>query len=295
MRDITLHSPAKLNLFLDVFGKRSDGYHDIITVFEKIDLFDTVTLQNLPSGEITVTSDKKEIPADETNLAYKAALLLKNRCNVPSGVSIHIEKKIPVAAGLGGGSSNAATTLLGLNRLWDLKLDEDRLLDLAKEIGADVPFFVFNGSFALGMGRGDEISPIKTALSMWHLIITPPVSVLTKDVYSDSNLNLTGHRPDVKMIVHAIRKEDLEGIKNSLHNALEPIAAKKVTDISRVKEFFKKMGLDAVKLTGSGPTIFVLIDNRKEAEKLEKEFRSYLTREAKDNWSIFIVKTLRDK
>ena len=294
MRNIELHSPAKINLFLDVFGKRSDGYHDIMTVFEKIDLSDTIRLQNLPTGEIILTSDKKEIPQDETNLAYKAAHILKKRYNVSSGVAIHIEKRIPVAAGLGGGSSNAATTLLGLNKLWDLQLDERRLWDVAREIGSDVPFFVFNYSFALGVGRGDEISPIKSGLEMWHLIITPPLSILTKDVYRDSNLNLTGPRPDVKMIIHAIRKDDLEGIKNSLHNSLEPVVAKKVTDISRVKDFFKKMGFDAVKVTGSGPTIFVLADDRKEAERLEKEFRKFLAGKAEENWSIFVAKTLRD-
>ncbi|MBU4376505.1 MAG: 4-(cytidine 5'-diphospho)-2-C-methyl-D-erythritol kinase [Candidatus Omnitrophica bacterium] len=294
MKNIELYSPAKINLFLDIFGKRSDGYHDIMTVFEKIDLCDTILLSALPDDKIILVSDSKDMPQDETNLAYKAAIILKEAYGVSAGVKINIKKKIPVAAGLGGGSSNAATVLKGLNELWKLTLGEDELWGIAKRIGADVPFFIFNYSFALGLGRGDEISPIKSSLEMWHLIITPPKEVLTKDVYNDISLNLTGQRPDVKMIIHAIRKSDLKGIKNGLHNTLEPVVAKKVTDISLVKDFFKKMGFDAAKVTGSGPTIFVLTDNRKEAEILEKEFSKSLEKDAKDGWGIFVAKTLRD-
>jgi len=294
MRDIDLHSPAKINLFLDVFGKRSDGYHDIITVFEKIDLCDTIRLKSLPSGEIKLTSDNKKLPLGESNLAYKAALLLKNTYGTSEGVSIHIEKKIPIAAGLGGGSSNAATTLKGLNKLWKLGLGQNTLYDLGRKLGADVPFFIFNFPFALGVGKGDEVSPIKSALNMWHLIISPPVSVLTKDIYKETSLNLTESRPDVKIIVHAIRKNDLRGIKNGLHNTLEPIVNKKVTDIPKVKDFVKKMGFDAVKVTGSGPTIFVLTGDRKEAETLGKELRKSLTDKSKSGWSVFVAKTYSD-
>lgn len=293
MRDIELLSPAKINLFLDVFGKRNDGYHDIITVFEKIDLCDTIRLTAISDDKIVFASDSRDIPQDETNLAYKAALILKKAAGVSAGVKIDIKKKIPVAAGLGGGSSNAATALLGLNHLWNLAVSEYELLEIAKKIGADVPFFIFNHTFALGMGRGDEVSQIRSSLEMWHLIITPPISVLTKDIYSDSSLNLTERRPDVKMIVHAIRENNLEGIKNSLHNSLEPIVTKRVTDISWIKEFFKTMGFDAVNVSGSGPTVFVLANDRKEAEDLEKEFRKSLEKEDKKGWSIFTAKTLK--
>ncbi|MDP3790365.1 MAG: 4-(cytidine 5'-diphospho)-2-C-methyl-D-erythritol kinase [Candidatus Omnitrophota bacterium] len=297
MAYIELNSPAKINLFLDVFGKRSDGYHDIITIFEKIDLCDTIRLEGLPSDEIRITSGNKELPLDETNLAYKAAMILKDTYNVPAGVSIHIDKKIPIAAGLGGGSSNAATALKGLNKLWKLGLGNNTLAGIGNKLGADVPFFIFNYPFAVGVGKGDEISPIKSTLEMWHLIISPPAKVLTKDVYDvykETSLNLTEHRPDVKMMVHAIRKGDLGSIKNSLHNALEPIVNKKVAYISKVKDFVKKMGFNAVNVTGSGPTIFVLTNDRKEAEGLKKKVREYFEEKANNGWGIFVVKTAID-
>ena len=295
MTNIELHSPAKINLFLDVFKKRSDGYHDIITVFEKIDLCDTIRMENLPRNEIRITSDNKELPLNENNLAYKAALILKNTYAVSGGVSIHIEKNIPIAAGLGGGSSNAAAALKGLNKLWNLGLGRNTLYEIGKKLGADVPFFIFNYPFALGVGKGDEISPIPSALSMWHLIISPHVSVLTKDIYKEISLNLTESRPDVKMMVHAIRENDLEAIKNRLHNTLEPVVNKKVTDISKVKNFVKKMGFDAVKVTGSGPTIFVLTNERKEAEGLEKSVRKHLEEEGNNDWSVFVAKTASEQ
>lgn len=291
MAHIELHSPAKLNLFLDVFGKRSDGYHDIITIFEKIDLCDTIRLERLPRNEIKITSNDKELPLDESNLAYKAALILKDTYNVPSGVSIHLEKRIPVAAGLGGGSSNAATVLKGLNKLWNIGLGNDTLSGMGKKLGADVPFFIFNYPFAVGIGRGDEISRIESTLEIWHVIISPPVKVLTKDVYKETNLNLTVHRPDVKIMVHAIRKNDLAGIKNGLHNILEPIVDKKVADISKARNFVGKMGSNAVHVTGSGPTIFVLADDRKEAEGLEKEIKRSFVAERESGWKVFISKT----
>ncbi len=292
MAYIELHSPAKINLFLDVFGKRSDNYHDIITIFEKIDLCDMIRISGLPADEIKITSNSKKIPLNENNLVHKAAMLLKNTCGVSEGVNIHIEKRIPVAAGLGGGSSNAATTLKGLNKFWNLGLGRNTLYDMGKQLGSDVPFFIFNFPFALGTGRGDEISSIKSDLSIWHTIICPDISVLTKDIYNETNLSLTEYRPDVKIMVHAVKKGDLKGIKNELHNTLEPVVNKKVADISKVKDFIKKLGFNAVKVTGSGPTIFVLTNDRKEAEGLKKKLRSYLAKESNNRWDIFIAKTL---
>lgn len=316
MRHLELSSPAKINLFLDLLGKRSDGYHNITTVFEKIDLCDRI--QFTPSADgITVSSNLKELPSNEDNLAYRACSLLKKTYNISRGVKIYIEKMIPISAGLGGGSSNAAITLKGLNRLWKLNLTDEELFDMGKKIGADVPFFIFNHSFAVGTGRGDNINPIKSGLGMWHVIISPPARVLTKEIYekikfpeilqptaSGSRGNcsyvksgqfpLTEKRRDVKMIVRAIEQNDFGGIKRHLYNALEPLAIKKVADISRVKNFVEKMGFDAVKVTGSGPTIFVLIHERKEAEKLRDDFLNLFVSDGHRNeWKIFVARTLK--
>lgn len=292
MQTIELPSPAKINLFLDVIGKRNDGYHDIITVFEKIDLCDRIQLIE-SKKDIKISSDLDELATDESNLVYRACSLLKERYRVSKGVKIHIEKKIPIAAGLGGGSSNAATVLKGLNRLWNLNIRNRELSDLGKKIGADVPFFIFSHSFAMGRGRGDKITPIISDLEMWHVIISPPARVLTKEIYGNTSLNLTGIRPDVKMMIRAIEEKDFGEIKKHLYNALEPIATKKVTDISRTKEFVKKKGFDAIRMTGSGPTIFVLTFKRKEAEGLkEKLVNSFVSDRTGGDWKIFVAKTL---
>lgn len=306
MQTLELLSPAKINLFLDVIGKRKDIYHDIVTVFEKIDFCDRIEFTPLdrkpyltePLGfnnGIEITSDRSELPTDKNNLVYRACSLLKKKYGISKAVKIHIEKRIPIAAGLGGGSSNAATTLKGLNRLWNLNIKDSELSNLGKEIGTDVPFFIFNHSFALGSARGDEINPIKSDLQMWHVVITPPVRVLTKEIYErydDTNLNLTDIGPDVRIIVRAIEKKDFGEIKKHLYNALEPIVSKKVTDISRAKDFIKKKGFDAVCVTGSGPAIFVLTSNRKEAEDLkEKLVKSFVSSRLRNDWKIFVAKT----
>lgn len=295
MQTFELSSPAKINLFLDVLGKRSDGYHDIVTVFEKIDLCDRMRFTESEKG-ITLSSNLKDLPTGENNLICRAYSLFKKAYGASKGVKIHIEKNIPVAAGLGGGSSNAAVALKGLNRLWKAGFPDEKLVDIGKKIGADVPFFISNHSFAIGKGRGDDIVPIKSNLDIWHVIISPPEHVLTKEIYGDPSLNLTGNRPDVKIIVRAIEQKDFGGIKRHLYNALEPLVTKKVEDISRVKAFVKKRGFDAVKVTGSGPTIFVFTHERKEAESLRDDFLSlFVSGGPQKNWKIFVARTLQQQ
>ena len=291
MRSVEQQSPAKINLFLDVLGKRDDGYHDIVTIFEKINLCDRIQLSESGQG-IEITSNVEGLASDEANLAYRACSLLKESYGISNGVKIHIEKNIPIAAGLGGGSSNAAATLKGLNELWRLGIKDEELYDIGKKLGADAPFFIFNHSFALGRGRGDEINPIKTDLQMWHVIITPPVPVLTREIYANSNLNLTEIRPDVRILLRAIENKRFEEIKKYLHNTLEHIVAKKVTDISRAKDFVKNKGFNAVCVTGSGPTIFVLTNGRKEAEQLKDKFLKSFNPD-QDGWKVFVAKTFK--
>ncbi|MEA3306126.1 MAG: 4-(cytidine 5'-diphospho)-2-C-methyl-D-erythritol kinase [Candidatus Omnitrophota bacterium] len=287
MRSVELQSPAKINLFLDIIKRRNDGYHDIVTVFEKIDLCDRIRLSESGRG-IELTSNVKELPLGKDNLIYKACSLLKESYGISNGVKIHIEKNIPISAGMGGGSSNAAVTLKGLNELWKLGIKDEELYNIGKKLGADVPFFIFNYQFALGKGRGDEISRIETDLKMWHVILTPPARVLTGEIYGNSNLNLTEIRPDVKILLRAVKSRRFEEIKKNLHNALERIVSKKVTDISKAKNFVKNNGFDAVCVTGSGPTIFVLTNTRKEAEGLKDKFLKSFNQ---GGWKVFVVKT----
>ena len=295
---LELPSPAKINLFLDVLSRRDDGYHDVVTVFEKIDLCDSISFSDLNTGTgvhqegIEITSNAPELPCDGSNLAYRACLSLKKRYGISKGVKIHIEKRIPIAAGLGGGSSNAAVVLRGLNRLWGLRLRDKELSDVGKGIGADVPFFIFNHSFAVGTGVGDEISPIKSDLEMWHVIISPPHRVLTKEVYDGLSLGLTASRPDVKILVRAVEENNVRTIEKSIYNALEPVVKDKVADISAAKEMVNGWGFSAAGVTGSGPAIFVLTFGRKEAFELRGRLRdSFVSGMSGKGWKFFVAKT----
>lgn len=293
MKTIEIRSPAKLNLFLEVIGKRGDGYHDIATVFEKIDLFDNVRFTETRSGVKLCLAKPALVPAGRENLAFRAAELVKKAYDIDLGVDIELEKNIPVAAGLGGGSSNAAAVLCGLNKLWDLGLTETDLSKLAGQLGADVPFFVFNHSFAVGKGRGDEIAGLESDMVLWHLLISPPVQVSTKDIYSEVNLNLTADRHDVRMMACAIRENSFEGVERSLHNALERIVCRQVSQIGKIKRYFESEWGRPALITGSGPSVFSVAKSREEAVKQERGFADYIRKECKsEEWRTFVVKTL---
>ena len=180
---LRLKSPAKINLFLNVLKKRPDGYHEIETLFERISLRDEIVLSSIKSG-IQIRSDSRQIPKGPGNIAYRAAKLLKDTFHVRTGIAIKIRKKIPVSAGLGGGSSNAATVLLGLNRLWKLRLSRRKLLRLAARLGSDVPFFILEMPFALGRGRGGILKKISAPrVKLWHVVVKPPFGISTKKAY----------------------------------------------------------------------------------------------------------------
>ena len=187
MNLITLTAPAKVNLFLKVLNKRKDGYHDISTLFERVSLADVITLSKRPSG-IVVSSDRFITRDPKDNLVYKAAKLILANRRTDNGVKIRIKKGIPIAAGLGGGSSDAASVLIGLNRLYNLKLKQDTLARLGGKLGADVPFFLLRSPFATGTGKGDKLRKMKSRAQFWHLIIYPGFKLATKDVYDAFDL-----------------------------------------------------------------------------------------------------------
>src|SRR3989338_5202174 len=178
-----LLSPAKVNLFLTVLKRRVDGYHNLHTLFERVDLCDKITITKT-ACRISVRTNVPDLPNDSRNIATRAAELLKKYARVREGARIRIQKRIPIAAGLGGGSSNAATVLLGLNRLWRLRLSKTRLLKLAAKLGSDVPFFILETPFAEGRGRGEILKPIRLkGAKLWHVIVKPPFGISTKHAY----------------------------------------------------------------------------------------------------------------
>ena len=221
MQSLLLKSPAKLNLTLDVLGKRSDGFHELHTLFERISLADDIKLTLNSTGKINVRCLNLHVPKDHRNLAVKIAARLQADFKVKHGVTIDIKKNIPVAAGLAGGSSNGATVLMGLNRLWQLKLSKKQMQDYAAWLGSDVAFFLYDTSFAIGEGRGEQITPINTKTKLWHVLVTPRVKMLTKLVFAalakaqvEAKLKLTNKKPSVNILLPFLYQGDPKGLSS---------------------------------------------------------------------------------
>jgi len=280
MQTMTLHAPAKVNLYLRVLGKRPDGYHEIETIFERIALFDKITLRSLKSNEIKISCDNPGVPKGKNSLACRAAELLKNEFGITKGIGVKIAKQIPIAAGLGGGSSDAACILKGINKLWKLRLGPDELCGFGKRLGADVSFFIGNSSFAAGTGRGDEIAPIRWRKKFWHLLITPPVKLLSGDIYRAKRKIGT---------VPIFRAKN--GNRPYFSNDLEEIVLKKAPLVAKLKAALEEIGLTHSLVSGSGPSMFSLFGRRKEAVRAKIALKRRFPFVRNKGWKIFIVPT----
>lgn len=267
---MVIRSPAKINLYLEVLGERSDGYHDIETVFQKIGIYDTITLEKT-GGEISVRSDSPEIPEGEGNLACIAARLLKEKSGSACGVKIRIEKAIPVGAGLGGGSSNAASVLLGLNGLWELDWERKRLIELGETIGADVPFFLSDCCTAVGRGKGERLTCCSSSgTELWVVLAKPPFQLSSAEIYGRLKSDLTGLRHDVKLVLSPFIESNLAQLDGIIFNRLEEALADRRGEIERIKRELREAGARCVLMSGSGPAVFGIAGNRKEAVKIAK-------------------------
>ena len=287
---MVLNSYAKLNLFLQVRNIRKDNYHNIKTLFEKIDLCDKIIIKPRRDKLINVSSDNPEVPTDEANLCFKSALLLRDEFGKKNGLDIKIIKRIPVGAGLGGGSSNAASVLLGLNKLWKLNLSRKKLCHLAAKIGSDVPFFIHDSNFALGSGRGEKIKPLKTLrkVRIWHVLAVPKIHVSTPLIYEkwDSFSGLTKPEYDVKLLVFALKKGKAPILAGSLFNSLEAVTTKIYPEVKQIKREFIESGVSSVLMSGSGPAVFGVVSSRKEAATLCGKLKK-----SNGSWRIFCVRT----
>lgn len=273
MLKLLVKAPAKINLSLDVLYKRTDGYHELEMVMTTVDLADRLELELLNDDRIVIHSQTRFVPDDDRNLAYKAANLLKDRFNIKSGASITIEKNIPVAAGLAGGSSDAAAVLRGMNKLWDLRLTLDELAELGAEIGSDVSFCVYGGT-ALAKGRGEIITPLPPPPNCWVVLAKPAIGVSTAEVYEHLNLNEVIH-PNTKAMVDAIYQGDYRGICANLSNVLESVTIKYFPKVKHLKDDMKRFGADAVLMSGSGPTVFALVQHDSRMQRLYNGLRGY--------------------
>ncbi len=284
MRQFTLKSPAKLNLYLDVLDKRKDGFYNILTLFERIDLSDIITFRENFSDKIKVESSSPEI-SEKNNLVYRTAKILRKDFSVSKGVDIYVEKKIPVSAGLGGGSSNAAFTLLGLNRFWNLKLKRTELLSYARKIGSDVSFFISRNSFALGLGRGDRILPLDIKRKFWHVLVLPKIKVSTKTIYERYRPSLR-EKTSLSRLIFALKDNSLPK-KNLLFNALEETTGEYFRVIREIREILGNFKIKVITMSGSGPAIFGIVSARKEGEKICRQLKYRFG----DEFSIFLAKT----
>ncbi|GAD14025.1 4-diphosphocytidyl-2-C-methyl-D-erythritol kinase [Geobacillus kaustophilus GBlys] len=259
---------------LDVLYKRPDGYHEVKMVMTTIDLADRIELVALPEEDaIRIVSQNRFVPDDCRNLAYQAAKLLKETFSIRQGVAISITKHIPVAAGLAGGSSDAAATLRGLNKLWQLGLTMDELAELGAKIGSDVAFCVYGGT-ALATGRGEIITPIASPPPCWVVLAKPPIGVSTAEVYRNLELERVSH-PDVDAMVRAIERQDYAAICRLVGNVLEEVTLKKYPEVAHIKEQMKRFGADAVLMSGSGPTVFGLIEHDSRMQRVYNGLRGF--------------------
>ena len=259
---LTVKAPAKINLTLDVIGRRPNGYHDLRMLMQTIDVYDEITIQATGGPDITLTMNKElpdKIPA-EKNLVYKAAQLMKTKFSLPPGFSIHLEKKIPAAAGLAGGSADCAATLLGINALCDLGLSKAELSEIGVTLGADVPFCIHQGTM-LSEGIGEELTRLENLPPLWALLIKPDISVSTAYVYTHLNWETLPFHPNTELAIDAIRRHDMITLSQELSNVLETVTIPEYPIIQELKEFFLKNGVIGSLMSGSGPTTYGLFQD----------------------------------
>lgn len=253
---VSLKARAKINLNLDVIGKLDNGYHVVEMVMQQIDLFDNVTLTKKKSG-LTIETTCDYIKDDDSNIAYKAAALLMEDFPVIEGLHIHIEKLIPVAAGLAGGSSDAAAVLTGLNKLYDLNISQETLMSYGVRLGADVPFCILGGA-AIAEGIGEALTPIKGLEEQWVLIAKPPISVSTQEIYTNYSVEYIREERPFKQLLEAIEACDLGLISTLMFNSLEQVTFERYKIVEKLKRKVQETGASATMMSGSGPTVFGL-------------------------------------
>jgi 4-diphosphocytidyl-2-C-methyl-D-erythritol kinase len=301
-----LYAPAKVNLYLGVLGRRPDGYHTIETVFERIALFDKITLRSRTAGNgavaqgkddpIKIVSDHSDVPTGRSSLVYRTVEYFMRRFGISGSVDIRIFKRIPIAAGLGGGSSDAACILTGLDKLWGLSLEKERLVELGKMLGSDVPFFVYNSSFAAATGKGDEITPLDWSARLWHLVISLPAQSLSKDVYGifakESSSDLTREPRINKILPPDSRTVDVNTVKRMQKNDLEQIVLRREPAVARLKNTLQNIGAGCSFVSGSGPSVVSVFSKRKEAIRVQELLIRHYPAVERKGWQMFVVPTL---
>ena len=274
MRNIQVRAHAKINLYLDVVGKREDGYHNLETIFHSIRLHDDVIIRKQRTKNITVHCEHPRIPSDSRNLAYRAAQCLSDAVGGIGGIAIDIHKRIPVAAGLAGGSANAAAVLHGVNELFELGFTQETLMRFGAQLGADVPFCLHGGA-ALGLGIGDQLTRLPALPDLPLLLLNPGIEISTAAIFKKLNFPLTKHEKNVIIITTYIEKGDVLGIGENLYNLLEMPVFPAHPEIAALKtELSKQPGCCGALMSGSGATLFAMMHDSETARQSESHFKN---------------------
>lgn len=268
-----LKALAKINLGLDVIGRRENGYHDVRMVMQTIYLYDDVTIRKTEEPGIVVKTNLSFLPVNEDNIAYKAAKMLIDEFGIESGVEITLQKHIPVAAGLAGGSSNAAAVLVGMNRIFDLKLSQNDLMERGVKLGADVPYCVMRGT-VLAEGIGEILSPLPPMPKCYILIAKPGINVSTKVVYEKLDSKPIENHPDIDGIIEGLEESDVYKVAASLGNVLEAVTIEDYPIIEDIKDAMKEAGALNAMMSGSGPTVFGIFDDKKVAKQAKETIKA---------------------
>ena len=266
MNEISLKALAKINLGLDVVRRREDGYHEVRMIMQTIHLYDRLEIKKTGSADITMETNLSFLPTNENNLVYKAAKLLKDEFEIKEGVHVNLKKHIPVAAGMAGGSTDAAAVLYGINRMFGLGLSKKELMERGVKIGADVPYCLMRGT-ALAEGIGEDLSALPPMVKCPVLIAKPSVNVSTKFVYENLKLDDTTVHPDIDALVADIQAQDLKKIAADMGNVLETVTIPNYPVIADIKQHMLEHGAINAMMSGSGPTVFGLFEKEETAQE----------------------------
>lgn len=284
MREITVKAFAKINLTLDVLGQRTDGFHEVAMVMQGIDLHDMVTLKKVPGRKIILSCDNPELPKNRDNLAYRAAELLCEELLPSAGLSIDIKKRIPLAAGLAGGSADAAAVILGMNALFDLRMDWEKMRILAARLGSDVPFCL-NPLTALATGRGEVLQSLPVCPQLWLVLVKPPFGVATKDVYKHLHYVRVEKRPSLRQALQALAAQDTRSLLTAAANVLEYSTFALQPQLAGWAQELAESGAVKVMMSGSGPTLLGFCESAEEAENIAASWK-------KEGWFVRVTRTI---
>ena len=271
--NMRLRAMAKVNLGLDAVRKREDGYHDVRMVMQTIRMYDLLEITPRKSKGISLTTNLPYVPTDERNLVYKAAKLLMDEFQVDSGVRIQLQKFIPVAAGMAGGSSDAAAALVGINQIFHLGLTQRELMERGVSVGADVPYCILRGT-ALAEGIGEKLTSLPPLPFCYILIGKPGLSISTKTAYENLNLDHISSHPDIDGMVEAIQNHDLDGVLERMENVFEPGIVQQYPVIGQIRRVMEENGAEKAMMSGSGPTVFGIFKDRKKMKQAYEKLRN---------------------